>query len=112
MQLLLVAILAVTDNTAIVQYEMMLQHSNISVEFKHKTELWPKVQRNWKDTDNPPDVNGASQAIRVLRKLVNVFANHHSQLANSRYSQRVCQNASQPDKNATEYQLLSISNNN
>jgi len=39
MQLLLVAILAVADNTAIVQYEMMLQHSNISVEFKHKTEL-------------------------------------------------------------------------
>jgi len=39
MQQLLVAILAVADNTAIVQYEMMLQHSNISVEFKHKTEL-------------------------------------------------------------------------
>ena len=63
---------------------------------KLNCECMHEVQWDRKDTNNPPDINGASQTIRILRKLFNVFANHHGQFATSRCSQCVCQNASQP----------------
>ena len=47
------------------------------------------MRPNDKDTDNPPDVDGASQAVGVVGKLLNVFADHDSQLATGGYAQRV-----------------------
>ena len=67
----------------------------LQTKFNKRLSIFTKILNELiKDTDNPPDIDGASQAVQVLGKLFNVFADHRGQLATSRYPQRIWRNKS------------------